>query len=724
MRSLTGTLATLLVAGLVVGTSVAQASPTQRPATTAPRLELIAQTFSVDVDGTIRMRYRLTGVADDALEFLPRPVPTTTVPVEPPASLPPDAVTPDTVPPLPEPVELTLEVTNYAPLTDVDDIDEMVGSDVEPSAFANVVDGVAITDVRDLATVEPDGSVTLNISIGTDVSPSIEERLELDRPGLYPLRVQLLVGDTRDHVVVATAGTIVERLADKATTPPIDLSVLTVTPSTPPAPTPTELTAAQRALEDGIALAAGLDVPVTLEVPPRLMADATASPADAEDVAQALEGDELVSLPIVPLDVSAAVAAGRGNSFARLLSAGEDLLTSSVPSVPSQRDVWITTNPLSAGGAQELRDLGARFVVMTTDMYRETIGTPIPETDQFVEAELPDGGRLKLLLVGPLADQLLPREADSILADATATEWAVATLASLLIERDTDDQRLSAERSVVLSTPDLLPPDLRLLAGLQDLVATTPSFRFTPASALIGVTDTQRRNGTPVTVELPEVAGPSLVERVALIDATGLTMASAASMLPADDPRAAEWSATLDSLISTGYSDAAVEVAAAELVAEADALKGSVVLPDPFTFTLTGRTGPIEIRVGNTSDDVLTVLLELDSNKVAFPDGDRTISLRSRDETSVVVPVKARSNGTSSIELTVSTPAGEPLGEPVILTSRVTGFSGLGQVLMGGFILVLLTWWFTNWRSRRRTEVVDQGRERHRTTREVESDAL
>ena len=36
------------------------------------------------------------------------------------------------------------------------------------------------------------------------------------------------------------------------------------------------------------------------------------------------------------------------------------------------------------------------------------------------------------------------------------------------------------------------------------------------------------------------------------------------------------------------------------------------------------------------------------------------------------------------------------------LTARVSALTGLGQVLTGGFILVLLTWWFTHWRSRRR----------------------
>jgi class 3 adenylate cyclase len=72
----------------------------------------------------------------------------------------------------------------------------------------------------------------------------------------------------------------------------------------------------------------------------------------------------------------------------------------------------------------------------------------------------------------------------------------------------------------------------------------------------------------------------------------------------------------------------------------------------------------------------------------------------------------------------VATPAGEALGEPVTLTARVTALTGLGQVLTGGLVLVLLTWWFTHWRNRRRSELASDGRERHPSNGQVQSDAL
>ena len=77
-------------------------------------------------------------------------------------------------------------------------------------------------------------------------------------------------------------------------------------------------------------------------------------------------------MPAVPFDVSSAVDVDRGDEFARLLGAGEDMLTEAVPTTPSRRNAWVVLDPLSGAGAQELRDLGFRFLVMTQDMYRAT----------------------------------------------------------------------------------------------------------------------------------------------------------------------------------------------------------------------------------------------------------------------------------------------------------------------------------------------------------------
>jgi hypothetical protein len=712
-------------------------------------LELVGQEFAVDPNGEFQLRYLLSGLVGDPLQLVPpeppvvepaAPVVDPAAPAEAPVAPPIEPPIEPPVEPAPEPLQLTMQVVNYPALTDVDDVAPLVGSDVDPGAFdrvaGNAIDGIAL-DARPLLVRNDDGTVNLTLDVGTDVVDSIEERLEMERPGFYPVRVQLLIGDPAERNVVATAGTVVQRLAgaddtDVEVAPPIDLAVIAVTPAVLPSADAATVDLARTQLDESIELAAQADVPVTLEVPPPLVADAAATPAGSERLATALDGDELVALPLLPLDVSSAVSAGRADAYTRLVRAGEDVLTEAVPTTPSRRDVWITTDELSSGGAQHLRDLGTRFVVIGAELYADTISDDLPPTDRFVEAELPDGGTLPFLVVDPLSEQLTSAAADRILAGSTSFEWGVETLAEMLVEQLDQDTTAAASadrptapprRSMVLTTPELTRPDPRLVQVLSELAATTPSVRFTAASALTGVTDVALDDGEPVTVQLPDVAGPQLDARIELLDITALELASAASMLPPDDPRPAEWSAELDSLISTGYSDAEVEAATAELLAEADELKQAVQLPEPFTFTLTGRSGTIEVRIGNTLDEPLDVVVALDSTKVTFPEGDQRVTLRPLDETSVIVPVEAEANGMSSINLVVATPAGEALGEPVTLAARVTALTGLGQVLTGGFVLVLLTWWFTHWRNRRRSLATD-GRERHPSNGQVESDAL
>ncbi len=419
---------------------------------------------------------------------------------------------------------------------------------------------------------------------------------------------------------------------------------------------------------------------------------------------------------------------GLGDEFARLLGAGEDMLTAAVPTTGSRRNAWVVLDPLSGAGAQELRDLGFRFLVMTPDMYRATVdagagsGAGTPDTSLFTTVALPDGGTLPLIVVDALSDDLTVARADEILASSTPVEWAVGAATAMLVD-DLDDPEL--ERSRVLSTPDLAAPDARLVTGLESIAATTPSIEFVAASTLTGTTDVQTVRGEPAVVTLPETAGPSLAARVELIDSTALSAASAGSMLPPDDPRPDRWATTLDALLSTAIDDDQAAAVAAQVQSEADAIRGAVVLPAPFKFTLTGRSGDIEVQVGNTSAEPLDVVLRFSSPKLSFPEttpppddpnatdvGDLAVTLRPNDETSFVVPVRAKSNGTSPISVEVRTPAGERIGEPVTIISRVSAFTGLGQVLTAGFLLVLLSWWFAHWRSRRRADI-EGGRDRH-----------
>jgi hypothetical protein len=715
----------MMIGGALAALGVLPVAGRVAEAQTAPgyRLELQDQALAFRPGDELRFRYRLTGdLAALAIEpgsTAPGPAPTTSV-------APPGAGTaaPTAADLEPPPPELVVQVTNYPALVDGARLVDVLGADVERTAFGAAIDGVELRAARASIDVDDDGTATLDVVVDTDTTQSEADKLRFDEAGVHPLRVELLVADEDGgRTVLASAGTVVQRLPDdgEPRPPTVDLALVAAVEQLPSSASPAAVDATRGAVDDVVAFAAEAEPPIAAALPPDVLADVAAD-GGRTTLAAALADDELVSLPAAPLDVSAAAAVDRVDAFTRLLRAGEDMLTDAVPTTPTRRDLWIATEPLSAEGARVLRDLGARYVVMPADLYADTVGGAVPATDQFVQIALPDGGRLPLLVVDDVGAALTP---GALPEGTTPTELAVATVAGVLLDSGDDDDLGRAadtpdqptvgrgtERSRIVAAPGFGPLDPDLVDAVVAMADTTPDVRFAAASTLTGVTDVQQVDGRPLVVELPPQAGPSLDARVDRLDGAGLAMVSAGSMLPENDPRRADWANEIDSLISTAYSDDEVEEQVDELLAEADRLKGAVVPPEPFTFTLTGRTGEIELPIGNELDEPLRVVLHLDSPKLVFPNGDTEVLLEPETETRVAVPVRARANGTSSVAVHLRTPLGEELTETVRLTSRVSALTGIGQVLTGGLVVVLLTWWFTHWRSRRR-QLAAASAERH-----------
>ncbi len=164
--------------------------------------------------------------------------------------------------------------------------------------------------------------------------------------------------------------------------------------------------------------------------------------------------------------------------------------------------------------------------------------------------------------------------------------------------------------------------------------------------------------------------------------------------------------AELDTLLSTGISDEAANVALERISAEAQAVRDAVEAPRPFTFTLTGRESELRLNVRNNGDVPLQVVVQPRSPKLTFPEGDQLVELNAAGVTEIIVPVEARANGTSSIEVQLVTPElAVGVEGPVVLTARVNALTGLGQVITGGAVIVLLSWWFSHFRRRRRTRL-------------------
>ena len=697
-------------------TAFAQSDEAPAPERDAITMHLIDQTFDLKPGGDITLTYRLEGDLATVAELTPPTTtpptttpPTTTpvpsAPVDPNApATPPNspAPTPPTTSTPPPPASFEARAINWGPLQSTSDLARLLGP-APDRVSPNGIDGVVL-DARASTEIDDDGTAVMTLTVPTDSDPSVEDRLNFNDPGLHPLLVELIVDDE----VVASHGTVVEcKASGRTTPPPIAMSLLASI--TTPEPTDSASQIGRHLSElDAIASAANdIDAPLTVRLPP-VVATAAAIASGGEDLADQLGDDLLLSGPAIPFDVSSATEVGRIDAFAEQLVQGEAQLRTALPRVQVGRDVWLATEPLSGPAAEELRDLGVQYLAMRRSSFAELVAaseaSSTPEIDRFVDLTLPNGATMQVLLIDDILGAGLTTAAtDEILESQTATEWSIETIARLRLEQfATSTLERQAGRGHLIATPDLTAPDSRLITELERLARTTDAIEFVAAGLLGSSTSTQ-----PTTAEfrLPDRAGPSLAGRVDRIAATQATLAVATAMLPDSDPRADEWTTELDSLISTAFTDDDVADVLSGLEDQAEVVTSSIIPPEPFTFTLTGREDDIDIRIENTLDTPLDVVVRLTSPRLSFPDGDTMVTLAPSDTTVVPIPVEARSNGTSPVTVEIFSPAFETaVTEPVTLTARVTALAGIAQVVTGAFVLILLTWWFSNWRTRRRRD--------------------
>jgi hypothetical protein len=575
----------------------------------------------------------------------------------------------------------------------------------DPAALADVLRGTD-TNVASRTTVPvtltTDGDQTaFSLSIATSTSPDDQGALVLQRDGVYPITVQLLI----DGTPVASADTLIDRLpATDTGGGSMHVAVVADVADPGPDPTPAQLAAARTELQAIAQSAAALSRTMTLRVPPVVMQHIVSDdPELLATLRAALGPTEVLSLPAPTLDPSSATATGLQDTFSTALRDGEGVLSGALPAALPQRSAWIVDGPISSSAAAMLRDpLGFDLLVFDHTVYDGLEGGIGGYHDRSLSFEVDVGGRASLPgFVISASSHWLDR--DELDRDGlTPTDGAVRLMSELVVARDS----LGADRrrSVVLALPPGVAPDPEVAAALASFVTETPEFALSELASLPTSTDTMVVPGRgPENVHLPAVAGPDLGERVRRVTLTRLAAASAASMLTGDHTQLDAWNASLDALLSTRVSDGTADAELARVSAEARAMYNAVEAPRPFTFTLTGRRSTLRINLRNSGTRDLHVIVRPSSPKLRFPDGDEPVDLRAGTITEVLIPVQAQTNGTSAIGIQILTPFGnQTVQGPVVLTARVNALSGLGQVVTGGAILILVSWWYGHFRRRRR----------------------
>ena len=579
----------------------------------------------------------------------------------------------------------------------------------DPQALVSVFDGAA-TPVVSRATVPvtltTDGEATqfdLRVSTVSDpdaIDTADRSVLALARAGVYPITVELVV----DGAVVATSETFIDRLPATAAParPVTQVAVVADVADPGPSPDPAEMAAGRADLQALAESADALGGAITVRVPP-VIADEieTQDPALLATLRQAFASAEVLAAPSPTLDPSAAAAAGLQDAFSRALRAGEDEVGAALPASPPLRSGWLVDGPISTSAASMLRDpLGFDLLVVDAEVYGGLDGGigGYHDWSQAFSVEVGDGATLPGMVVSP-ASHWLDR-ADLERRQLSPTDGAVRLMAELVVRQGLDP---SLPRSVILELPAGVAPDPEVAGTLTSYVAETPDFGLTHLSGVPAATTVMDVPGRgPESVRLPAVAGPDLTGRVQRVNVTRLSATGAASML-ADGTQLTAWIARLDALLSTGVSDADADAELARIDAEVSDLYAQVDRLNPFTFTLTGRSSTLRLNIRNTGPQDLRVVVRPSSPKLRFPDGAVPVVLGADRATEVLIPVEARSNGTSSIIIEIVTPTGgQTVQGPVVMTARVNALSGLGQVVTGGAVLILVSWWYGHFRRRRR----------------------
>ena len=124
--------------------------------------------------------------------------------------------------------------------------------------------------------------------------------------------------------------------------------------------------------------------------------------------------------------------------------------------------------------------------------------------------------------------------------------------------------------------------------------------------------------------------------------------------------------------------------------------------PSQQRITLTSRSGSIPMLIRNSLNHDVIVRLDLNSDKLDFPDGDSLLWRLSPGVNQVQVAVRAKTSGDAVLEISVNSPTGLlALGESQ-LTVRATSLSGAGVGIAAAALAILMVWWARSWWSRHR----------------------
>ena len=596
------------------------------------------------------------------------------------------------------PAAARLQLSVYQSLTTRSDFAESLADRIHTSRL-KVFDAVAVASLG----TTPE----LSVAVNPKASAHAPQFVHLPVSGVYPVRVDL----------VDAAGSLLSRLTthliysgpDAATNSRLDVAWVVPLHAAPATGTPTSALAPGADASGLVDLSSQLGthaaVPLTLAATPQtveaLAAGGASDRSAVTDIAGSLAGRQLLAGPYVRLDLPAMLGAGLDSEIPTQLATGADVLAADLHGVPTSA-TWVEYGPLSAAAVDDLAGRGVRRLVVADKSL-----SPLPADDRVRTLAQPftvagKNSRIAGVAFDAGLSAHFIDQGDQLLA----AHQLIADLA--LVQLELPNRR--GGRGVVVSPPLDWHPDKTFLATVLDGLAKAPMLAPVTVDRLFSdVSPLQSGQNPLVRGVAPGDQQPrsQTIGDAAAIRAARRLIPSLASLIPPGTPAITDIERLLLISESADVNDRSRPDEVAAATAMSDHLKSMVRLPGNQSITFTARQGLIPISILSSASFPLRVKVRVTSQKLGFqpvqlPGGSCvvdsgtseacTLELRAQN-TTVRVPVVAKTAGVFSLTVSLDSPDGGLILATNQDTVRSTAASGVGVFLSIGAVLLLAVWW-------------------------------
>ena len=574
----------------------------------------------------------------------------------------------------------TLRITAFAPVVTREQVRSI-------TAGAEPVGQLAVADLQliQLARTETNNyTAFLSTTARTN-------SLRLTKDGVYPIQISF----TQNGQPVSKLTTFVNFFNSTIETARLPIAIAS-TLTTPLALAPNGTIAISDATRKQLAdLAQSLEggaAPLSVQVSPEILDGLVRStqPVDIDLLARlqtAFANHDLLRAPFVPFDPSSAMRTGRANDFYQVRGLGDEIIELRNGEKNLSPNIWFSNVLVDADGAELLSGFSVHTVVLTPDA-----ATKIGTLDNYAKPYRISGD-----VALRTTDPVFARTLSSNQINSVITAYSLA--AELLAQRQEviDSGGVLSSNFVILTTTSGAPINNALLTPLAIAIDRAPQLRLRALSSL------PRANTEATLVDVPRSNRIDVSVAGKANDSLADEYASTSMMLPSDAPQHAAWTTSRLVLLDDRLSSDEFALYFKGFRNQLRLLRASVKVPESLSFTLGGRESDLRLQLRNESSVDLTVSVEIASAKLQFPDEDRIVTVPANGAIDLVIPVVARASGRFPIEVVLYTPDGlVQAGQRVQLTARVAAIAGLGLVVSGAAALVLLAWWLSHWRTKRR----------------------